>query len=117
MYSSNSYMGYMKEKNKRIGYVDRRGYVVLYKPRHANSWKNQHIHEHVFVMSEHLRRPLKKGENVHHINGDRADNRVENLELWHRTQPSGQRLTCKIKDYSEFLSSHGYKVEKLKNVI
>lgn len=42
-------------------------------------------------MAEMLGRTLLKGENVHHRNGDRSDNRPENLELWVTTQPSGQR--------------------------
>lgn len=47
--------------------------------------------EHRVVMQEKLGREMVKGENVHHINGNRSDNRPENLELWVTSQPSGQR--------------------------
>lgn len=47
--------------------------------------------QHVVVMEETLGRPLEAGENVHHKNGNRSDNRPENLELWVTAQPSGQR--------------------------
>lgn len=56
-------------------------YWYLRKPNHPNAQKSGYIAEHVFLMSQHLGRPLEKGEVVHHINEDKEDNRIENLKL------------------------------------
>lgn len=49
------------------------------------------IPQHRLIVEESLGRSLWPYENVHHKNGLRADNRLENLEIWIKPQPYGQR--------------------------
>ena len=70
--------------------MHRKGYVMVRVPDwHKN---NGYKFEHILVMEQHLGRLLFDGENVHHVNGVRDDNRIENLELWVKPQPTGVRV-------------------------
>ncbi len=96
--------------------VDDQGYVQVPDPSHPNARKNKRVPEHRLVMSLFLGRPLRANENVHHKNGNRADNSLGNLELWVTTQPPGQRPQDLMKWAREILKTYVPDEPKLKKL-
>lgn len=111
-----------KKHIKGSGHITSQGYKTVSavhpraKQRGKKSGKGQ-ILEHILIMEKKIGRYLRDDESVHHKNGVRADNRIENLELWSKTthgqhQRFGQRLHEKVASFIEFLESYGCRVEK-----
>lgn len=98
----------LKIAPKGSGTLTKHGYRQIKKKDHPNARRDGTMFEHTYIMSQHLGRPLNKGETVHHLNGIRDDNRIENLELWCGPHRYGQRVVDKIKWAKEFLEQYGH---------
>jgi len=81
-------MGY---KNGRVNHSS--GYVWIYSPNHPNRDNRKYVLEHRLVMEKYLGRYLTIKEVVHHANGIRNDNRIENLILY---SSNGEHLSMEL---------------------
>lgn len=88
-----------KSPSWKGGYKNKKGYVVITENGISKF-------QHRIVMEQKLGRNLFVDENVHHKNGVRNDNRIENLELWSTSQPSGQRVEDKTKWAIDWLKKY-----------
>lgn len=65
----------LDKRKRRIG---EEGYVLVYVPEHPKSFRGWY-YEHRLVLEQNIGRFLEQWETVHHINGNKQDNRVSNL--------------------------------------
>ena len=82
-------------------------YLYFYYKAHPYADRTGRILEHRLIFEQKLGRYLLPFESIHHKNNIRIDNRIENLELWSKVQPSGARVKDLVEWAKEILKLYG----------
>ena len=61
---------------------DSDGYIMILKPNHLRADKRGYVKEHILVMEAHLGRYLTPAEEIHHLDHNKQNNKIENLHLF-----------------------------------
>lgn len=83
------------------------GYRTVFNPDHPRAWSTGYVYIHVLVAEWKLGRFLRRGEVVHHINGDRKNNSPENIEVLsslsaHAVKHGGEKTLLSLVNVSCF---------------
>jgi hypothetical protein len=89
-----------KHPNWKGGRINSRGYVLVYKPNHPCA-RDGYVSEHRLVWEQHNHKLLPEGFIIHHLNGIKSDNRIENL------------LALSTKEHSRVLPETAKRIREL----
>jgi uncharacterized protein (DUF1330 family) len=99
----------LSKQNTRYKTISTNGYVMIRCIGHPRATKyGSYVFEHILVMEKHLGRYITTEEDVHHINGNKQDNRLENLQLMSHIEHSKHHSNAK----PQYGNKHNYNKHK-----